>query len=72
MGHECVAVSDGDRRTREGELEAYTEPPCSLDYPECKVVSDFGLGLLQVVSGEYTVHGAATLPQGLALKATVI
>ena len=31
-------------------MEVYTNAPSSLDYPGCKVVGDFGLGLLRVVS----------------------
>ena len=31
-------------------MEIYTNAPSSLDYPGCKVVGDFGLGLLRVVS----------------------
>ena len=31
-------------------MEVYTNAPCGLDYPDCKVVGDFGQGLLRVVS----------------------
>lgn len=37
-------------------MEVYTNAPSGLDYPGCKVVGDFGLGLLRVVS----VSGART------------